>query len=39
LVVGPETTLDHTAEIQIIDWRPDGIDIGVELPVAAESST
>ncbi|MEI6257315.1 MAG: single-stranded-DNA-specific exonuclease RecJ [Planctomycetota bacterium] len=24
----------RTAEMEIIDWRPDGIDIGVQLPVA-----
>jgi hypothetical protein len=22
----------RTAEMEIIDWRPDGIDVGLELP-------
>ena len=29
----------RTAEMEIIDWRPDGIDVGVELPLPAASSS
>ena len=28
----------RTAEMEIIDWRPDGVDVGVELPVPEESA-
>jgi single-stranded-DNA-specific exonuclease len=29
----------RTAEMEIIDWRPDGIDVGVELPPLATVET